>query len=264
MAKAAVSLALAPVLSLLAGASAGAAPPEPGPPPPGLQAVSFRHQAFLVRIVDPARDDLRLFLNDGDGKPYGSFDAVARALAARGERLVFAANAGMFEADFRPVGLLVQDGAETAPLNLRDGDGNFYLKPNGVFLINAKRRAMIVESSTYPALLIPAQWATQSGPLLAQRGDVHPDFMEGSRNLTIRDGVGVRRDGRVVFAISRLPVNLYDFALFFVRRENCPDALYLDGHVSSFYAGGRAEPVPAAPLGPIFGLVEKAKGDQAP
>ena len=87
------------------------------------------------------------------------------------------------------------------------------MKPNGVFLINEKHEAHVIESSTYTVLLSPAIWATQSGPLLVQGGDIHPDFIADSKNLQIRSGVGVRKDGTIVFAISASPVNFYDFAV---------------------------------------------------
>lgn len=227
-------------------------------PPPGLQSVAFLGQGFLVRTVDPHKEDLRLFWKDDDGNPLQDFVRLEKAVTAKGEKLIFAANAGMFEADLRPVGLLVQDGEEKSPLNLKDGTGNFYMKPNGVFLINEKHEAFVVESSAYTALLSPATWATQSGPLLVHGGDINPDFNADSKNLAVRSGVGVRKDGTIVFSISRLPVNFYTFASFFLNRLKCPNALYLDGTISAFYVPGTKDTVPHS-FGPMFGLVERAK-----
>jgi uncharacterized protein YigE (DUF2233 family) len=130
------------------------------------------------------------------------------------------------------------------------------MKPNGVFLINEKHEAFVVESSAYTALLSPATWATQSGPLLVHGGDINPDFNADSKNLAIRSGVGVRKDGTVVFLISRLPVNFYTFASLFLNRLKCPNALYLDGTISAFYVPGGKDAVPHS-FGPMFGLVEK-------
>jgi uncharacterized protein YigE (DUF2233 family) len=224
--------------------------------PPELQNILFRDQAYVVFTIDPAREDLRLFLNDAKGNLLRDFPALDSCVQAGGDRLVFAANAGMFEPDSKPVGLLVQEGVEQSPLNLRDGQGNFYMKPNGVFLINAKKRAMVIESSEYAALLTPARWATQSGPLLVAGGDIHPDFIEESKNRKIRSGVGVREDGIIVFALSRGPVTFYEFAQLFLTRLKCPNALYLDGEISAFYVPGIKETV-AHSFVPMFGLVEK-------
>ena len=225
---------------------------------PGLEAVTFRGEGFLVRSVDPKKEDLRLFWKDDQGNLLHDFAGLEKAVGAKGERLVFAANAGMFEPDSRPVGLLVQNGNEVSPLNLNEGAGNFYLKPNGVFVINEKHEARVVESSDYVTLLTPPLWATQSGPLLVHGGDIHPDFIEDSKNKFVRSGVGVRKDGAVVFAISKTPVNFYDFAALFLGKLKCPNALYLDGNISAFHVPGDKDTVPHS-FGPMFGLVEKAK-----
>ncbi|MCE0522814.1 MAG: phosphodiester glycosidase family protein [Methylacidiphilales bacterium] len=226
--------------------------------PPGLKAVQYWGQHYLVRFVDPRKEDLRLYWKDDQGNLLRDFAGLEKAVKAKGERLLFAANAGMFEPDSKPVGLLVQNGVERSPLNLNDGTGNFYLKPNGVFVLNEKHEARVVGSDAYTELLSPAVWATQSGPLLVNDAEIHPDFIESSTNKKIRSGVGVRRDGTIVFAISTEPVNLYHFASFFLAGMKCPNALYLDGEISAFYVPGGKETGPHS-FGPMFGLVEKAK-----
>ena len=225
-------------------------------PQPGLQTVMFRGESFLVRPVDPQKEDLRLFWKDDQGNLLHDFAGLEKAVNAQGERLLFAANAGMFETDSRPVGLLVQNGNEVSPLNLKEGAGNFYMKPNGVFVINQKHEARVVESGDYVTLLTPPLWATQSGPLLVHGGDIHPDFNPESKNVAIRSGVGVRQDGTVVFAISHLQVSLYTFAALYRERLKCPNALYLDGTISAFHVPGDKDTVPHS-FGPMFGLVEK-------
>ncbi len=224
--------------------------------PPALPSVTFRGQGFLIRMVDPKKEDLQLFWRFGPGVLVHDFAGLETLVNSQGEKLLFAANAGMFEPDCRPVGLLVQNGNETSPINLKEGAGNFYMKPNGIFVLNAKHEARIVASDDYPMLLTPALWATQSGPLLVHGGDILPDFIEGSKNLKIRSGVGVRKDGTIVFALSRQPVNFYDFAALFLSRLKCPNALFLDGDISAFYVPGVKDPVPHT-FGPMFGLVEK-------
>jgi uncharacterized protein YigE (DUF2233 family) len=227
-------------------------------PPPALQNVTFHGQAFVVCTVDPKKEDLRLFWKDDQGNLLHDFAGLEKGVNAQGERLLFAANAGMFEPDCKPVGLLVQNGAETSPLNRNDGVGNFYMKPNGVFLINAKHEARVVETSSYIVLLTPVIWATQSGPLLVHGGGINPDFIADSKNRKMRSGVGVRKDGMIEFALSRQPVNFYDFASLFLEKLKCPNALYLDGDISAFYVPGVKDPVPHT-FGPMVGLVEKAK-----
>jgi uncharacterized protein YigE (DUF2233 family) len=222
-----------------------------------LTPVSFRGHGYLVRTVDPKKEDLRLYWKNSSGVLLHDFHGLESEVASHGDKLLFAANAGMFEPDFSPVGLLVQDGNEIAPLNLRDGTGNFYLKPNGVFALTDKGEARVMESSSYQTFLPRVLWATQSGPLLVHEGEVHPDLVAGSSNLMVRSGVGVRKDGRIVFVISRAPVNFYDFAIAFLVRFKCPNALYLDGHISAFHVPGESEKPGEHAFGPMFGLLQK-------
>jgi len=139
---------------------------------PALQPITFHGQSYVVHTVDPQKEDLQLFLNDDQNKPLHDFVALDKYVTGKGEHLLFAANAGMFEATFQPCGLLVEDEKEISPLNLNDAPGNFYMKPNGVFLINEKHEARIIESSEYTTLLTPAICATQSGPMLVHGGNI--------------------------------------------------------------------------------------------
>ena len=248
------------VLFALVGSSWAKA--APAPDPAGLSSVAFHGVSYSIFTVDPKKEDLRLFWKDDQGNLLHDFAGLEKAVNAKGEKLLFAANAGMFEPDFKPVGLLVQDSKEVTPLNLNDGAGNFYMKPNGVFLINDKHEARVIDSVDYATQLSPAVWATQSGPLLVHGGEIHPDFIGDSKNLQIRSGVGVRKDGTIEFAISRQPVNFYDFASLFLNKLRCPNALYLDGHISAFHVPSMkdSDPKDATPpqtFGPMIGLVEK-------
>ncbi|SFF53797.1 Uncharacterized protein YigE, DUF2233 family [Duganella sp. CF458] len=208
---------------------------------------------FTVVTVDPLRERLQLFLNDEQGRPYKRLERLAAALGKRGQRLAFGMNAGMYHADYAPVGLLVADGIELAPLNLAPGKGNFFMRPNGVFLVN-EAGAHVVESSGYPALSPTAQLATQSGPMLVSHGIINPLFVPGSSSRHIRNGV-CAIDGKAIFVISEDPVNLHDFARYFRDTLQCRDALYLDGSISSLYSPALGRNDSRANLGPIIGVV---------
>lgn len=208
---------------------------------------------FTVVTVDPAQEHLQLFLNDEQGHPYRRLDGLASALAQRGQRLTFAMNAGMYHADYSPVGLFVAEGVELSPLNLAGGKGNFFLRPNGVFLVTAAG-ARVIESSNYPALAGKARIATQSGPMLLTEGRINPLFDPDSRSVHIRNGV-CAIDGKATFVISEEPVNFYEFARYFRDTLKCRDALYLDGSISSLYSPALGRHDSRANLGPIIGVV---------
>ncbi len=146
---------------------------------------------------------------------------------------MFAMNGGMFRADRSPVGLFIQQQMTRMSLDTSSGSGNFYMKPNGVLYITTENKAGICSTpdlGNYDRI----KFATQSGPMLLINGNFHPAFKKGSANVNIRNGVGILPDGRLVFAMSKGPINFYDLADYF-KNQGCRDALYLDGFVSRTY-----------------------------
>ncbi|MDQ0568729.1 uncharacterized protein YigE (DUF2233 family) [Variovorax paradoxus] len=207
---------------------------------------------YTVVKIDLRTERLELFLRDDAGVEFKRFDRLEAWLAAQNRQLVFAMNAGMYHADFSPVGLLVQEGREVSPLNLSAGAGNFFLRPNGVFLVS-DAGPRVVESSEYPALSKGVRLATQSGPLLLRHGAVHPAFIPDSDSRKIRNGVGVSGH-TAIFVISEQPVNFYEFALYFRDVLHCRDALYLDGTVSALHSPSLRRSDFVRELGPILGV----------
>jgi uncharacterized protein YigE (DUF2233 family) len=210
-------------------------------------------QRFIVVKVDVRHEYLELFLDDASGTPLNGFDRLVSWLKGRNKQLLFGMNAGMYNADFSPVGLLVVNGKQVSPLNLADGPGNFFWKPNGVFLVS-KSGPHIVESSEYPSVAIGVRIATQSGPLLVRHGVIHPGFSPGASSRLIRNGVGVS-GSMAVFVISLQPVNFHEFATFFRDDLHCQDALYLDGVVSSLYSARLGRNDHKTKLGPMVGVI---------
>ncbi|SHG45221.1 phosphodiester glycosidase family protein [Massilia sp. CF038] len=208
---------------------------------------------FTVVTVDPAQQQLQLFLNDEAGAPFKGFARLDAWLQGRGQQLEIAFNAGMYHADFTPVGLLVQDGKQMAPLNQDDGKGNFFLKPNGVFLLDAKG-AQVMTTAAYARGVKNVRLATQSGPMLVIDGEIHPAFNPESISRYVRNGVGVA-DGKVMFVISNHPVTFYELAAYFRDTLHCKNALYFDGSISSMYSRTLNRADAGAPLGPIIGVV---------
>lgn len=225
---------------------------------------SFEGAGFVVCTIDPAASDLRLFWKGADGEPYRRFSTLAEAVGGEGRELVFAINAGMYQTDFSPMGLHVEDGEELRPADTATIDGpprqvpNFYKKPNGIFFL-AEARAGILPTDVFLDGQHDVRFATQSGPMLVIKNQLHPALIPGSTDRTRRSGVGVCERGQVRFAISDGRVNFHDFARLFRDHLLCPNALFLDGgrgaglylpemrrNDFSWHGG----------YGPIFGLVE--------
>jgi uncharacterized protein YigE (DUF2233 family) len=213
---------------------------------------------YVVCTIDLARYELRMFLRDSQGDPYGSLSRLVDS--AEGHKLVFAMNGGMYGEDRMPIGLYIENGRVMKPVNTASGRGNFHLKPNGIFFTFGEN-AGVVETGRYLAAKPHAEIATQSGPMLVIDGRVHPAFSEDSTSRKLRNGVGVRQGHIVLFAISETPVTFMEFAHLFKDALGCRDALFLDGSVSSLYAPSLGRSDGLAPLGPIIGAVERR--DQA-
>jgi uncharacterized protein YigE (DUF2233 family) len=203
--------------------------------------------------VDKARyADLHLLWRGKDGQPLRDFIGLQKHLAADGKSIAFAMNAGIYAQGPTPCGLTVSGGKELVPLNLKDAEGNFYLKPNGVFYLDDKLGAGVMESTEFSRSGIKPRIATQSGPLLLQRGVVHPKFNANSPNKRLRNSVGVRAsDGQIIFVMSdrndraKGTVTFYQLAQLFLHL-GCKDALFLDGDLSDMLV----DPAPDAKLTP--------------
>lgn len=220
-----------------------------------FEQIEFEGARYLINRIDPAKTKLRLFLNDSDGKPYNRFDPVNKALKTQNLRLKWAMNAGMYHGDFRPVGLCVIDGKEVAPINFQDAEGNFFLKPNGVFAIEGGK-AIVLETTAYHRRKVTPELATQSGPMLVIDGKIHHRFLADSTSKLYRNGVGIDRNGEAVFVLTETPVNFYQFAKFFRDGLGCNNALFLDGTICSLYSRALRRNDFRMNLGPIIGEVE--------
>lgn len=184
-------------------------------------------------VVDPKSSDISCFWKDDQGVALGSIRNLKKFVESKKQNLVLAMNGGMYDTNRSPKGLFIQGGQVLVPLDTSLGEGNFYLKPNGVFYLRDDRTAIICKSEDF-TFSEHVKFATQSGPMLLLDSAIHPAFRDGSPNVFIRNGVGILPDGKVLFAISKTEINFFDFASYF-RSKGCRNALYLDGFVSQAY-----------------------------
>lgn len=185
-------------------------------------------------IADPLQQRIVMFWKDENGQLIRSLKNLKSYSERKKHPLLFAMNGGMYKTDNSPLGLWIDEGKEIHAINTASGTGNFYLKPNGVFLVTQDGKADVVATSHYRSSR-NIRFATQSGPMLVYQGVIHPEFKKGSSHVHIRNGVGILPNGKVLFAMTKTPVSLYDFATYF-QRKGCKQALYLDGFVSRCYA----------------------------
>ncbi len=198
------------------------------------QEIIIVDERFHIKVVDLKEEQLKLYWKDSTGVTLKSFDNLKKYTVHHNDSLVYAMNAGMYLKDYSPQGLFIENHAIHKKLDTTiTGYGNFYLQPNGVFYLTNDNNAHVTSTSKLKELdnII---YATQSGPMLVIDGDLHPAFNEGSKNVHIRNAVGILPDGRVLLVLSKEKINFYDLATFF-KNIGCKNALYLDGFVSRIY-----------------------------
>ena len=229
----------------------------------------FEEAGYIVCSFDLAESDLRFYWRHPDGKAYGTFTALAAQLEGQDERLAFAMNGGMYDEDYAPIGLYVENGQELASANTKSSPPeikpipNFYKKPNGIFYLGADGTAGVMTTEAYLAAPPKVRFATQSGPMLLIDGTLHPMFIPGSSDRNPRNGVCAPTPTTVDLVITEGTVNFHDFGRFFRDVLGCRDALFLDGgSASALYAPelGRNDGPGHGGFGPIIAVVTKAPG----
>ena len=211
---------------------------------------------FTTCRVDLNSERLELFWRDDGGRPYRQFSTLRDAMDAKGKKLVFAVNAGMYQPDLSPVGLFVAEGREQMTLNHHVGSGNFSQQPNGVFLLDG-HSARVMTTNDYGRENPKPFLATQSGPMLVHEGEITTSAVMNphSTSRKIRNGVCAPSPDAVAFVISESAVTFYEFAGYFRDALHCREALYLDGSISSLYAPHLNREDRGPDMGPILGVV---------
>ncbi len=213
----------------------------------------FQDTGYSVCKIDLDKDAVRMYWKDDRGQEFRRLNQLKLWLRQRGEELVCATNAGIYDTDLRPRGLYIEDGLVKRQLNERkNAYGNFYIQPNGALLLS-ERRATIIDTDQLSrhrdTLLAGVSFATQSGPILIYHGQINPLFMPDSENRVIRNAACTGPGNTLSLVVSRDVVSFYMFARFLREKLACNDALYLDGSVSRMYPGDVFE------VGPDFGAM---------
>ncbi|HYD90490.1 MAG TPA: phosphodiester glycosidase family protein [Flavobacterium sp.] len=202
-----------------------------------------------------APENITMHFRDNDGNRIGNLKNLKNIYQNKGEKLLFAMNGGMYNPERTPLGLYIENGKTVSEINTKGGEGNFYMKPNGIFYVDTNHKAFVTTTQAYKGN-DGTKYATQSGPMLVIDGNIHPQFKQGSKNTNIRNGVGILPDGRVILAMSKKKINFYDFAVYF-KELGCKNALYLDGLVSRTYAPSESWIQEGGRFGVIIGVSEK-------
>ena len=179
---------------------------------------------FQAQVFEPGK--IKMFWKDKSGRPYHTFTALRK----EHPELQFIMNAGMYDIPISapPLGLFIENNKQLRPLRIVvNRKSNFGIPPAGVFYIAGSKAYVVVanKGDRFP----DASFATQ-GPMLLIDGKINKNLMKGS--YVMRNGVGIRYDGKVVFGCFRS--NFIDFAAWF-KEQGCRNALFLDGGISDYW-----------------------------
>ena len=189
---------------------------------------------FILHTYNPNTEIISMYYKDASNKLLRTLGSLKQFVESSKKELIFAMNGGMYHPDFAPVGLFIADHTLHKSVNLNRGTGNFFIQPNGVFYVDANEKPGICLARDIHKVQ-KIKHATQSGPMLVINRRINPYFSDTSNYFNIRNGVGITKHGKLIFAMSRKPVTLYEFAHYF-KQQRCVNALYFDGSISKTYA----------------------------
>ncbi len=235
--------------------------PAPTPTPSvaadsACRKVTFEDVPLTHCTADPAKHRIAMANLGADKQPFGSLSAFAGTVDPAA--IAFAVNGGMYGDDLKPLGYYVEKGERLKELDRGTGEGNFYMKPNGVFFGTGGYWRVLGSNTFFETVGERPEFGTQSGPLLLVDGKLHPEIQDNGPSRAIRNGVAVDAGGRAHFVISDAPVSFGQLARYFRDVVKVSNALYLDGQVSSLLdpASGRMD---KGRVGPII-VVTKIEG----
>lgn len=247
-------------LLLFLAACSSSAPKPPPPPPPPCDSATFEGVALTHCTATPGRHTIHMVLGPKGGAPYRSLSQLVVDRPDRSREVAFAMNGGMFDAAGKPIGYYVEEGRRGHDLNRNEGPGNFHVMPNGVFYGDAGGYWAVRTTASFADKVVRRpDFGTQSGPMLVIDGKLHPRIDPDGASKKLRNGVGVDAKGRAHFVISDEPISFGKLARYFRDRLHCPNALFLDGSVSSLWDPhmGRVDGGP--PLGPLIVVEKRAR-----
>ena len=131
---------------------------------------------------------------DKDDIPYSTFSNLIKDFP----QLKFITNAGILNKSFKPTGLFIENGKIITPVKfLQNTKVNYGIHPTGIFYINQTGAHMVPATQNFKHKNVT--WGIQGGPMLIINKTINPRLT--NRKKIVRNGVGIKKDGTVYFAI---------------------------------------------------------------
>lgn len=231
--------------------------PEPTPTEPAVpsacSSVEFENIPLTHCVANPSEHRITTAFGQGSER-FGSLAAFAETVDKR--TIAFAINGGPAGDDGKPKGYFVQNKQRIAELDLGSGDGNFYIKPNGVFYGTGNAWRLRTTPSFYSGVRDRPQFGTQSGPMLLVDGKLPSEIAENGPSRAIRSGVGLSGDGKAHFVVAKEPLSFGQLARYFRDEAKAKNALFLASNRSALWdpATNRMD---NASVGPIIVVTKR-------
>lgn len=191
---------------------------------------------------------IRMYWKDSKGIPYMTFERLLKT----NKNIEFITGVGKFSGEFSSTGLFIENGQLVHPIKtVQNSKVNLEIQPYGVFQINAAGASIapLQAKRAYKNAI----WAIQSGPMLLMDGRINAALP--NRTKTLRNGVGIKKNGKVYFAC--MEASMREFAEHF-QKEDCLNALILESeHPDVWYRGNSRKKFNR--FGPMI-VVEKSNG----
>lgn len=171
---------------------------------------------------------IKMYWKDNKGIPYMTFERLLKS----NKNIVFITGVGKFSGAFSSIGLFIENGQLLHPIKtIQNTKINLEIQPSGVFHINAS--GAFIDPLQAKRAYKNAIWAIQSGPMLLIDGRINAALP--NRTKVLRNGVGIKKDGKVYFAC--MEASMREFAEHF-QKEGCLNALILESdHPDIWYNG---------------------------
>ena len=160
---------------------------------------------------------IRMHWIDKEEIPYTTFSNLKKDYP----NVKFITNAGVLNKSLKPTGLYIENGKMLSPIKyLQNTKVNYGIHPTGIFFINESGAYVVGVSGHFKHKNIT--WAIQGGPMLVTDDIINPRLTNTKK--LVRNGVGIRKDGTVYFAI--MDATYKEFAIHF-KEQGCGNAMSL-------------------------------------
>lgn len=127
--------------------------------------------------VNPQTERVKMYWQKANGEAWGTLHALLADINSQGQ-VQMAMNGGIYDESYAPLGLYIENGQQKVALNLASGEGNFFIRPGGVFYVAGDKVGIVRLDAFKTSKEI--QFAVQSGPLLMENGVINPRILPTS------------------------------------------------------------------------------------